>query len=487
LPVLVGTAISAVLTAVFAVSEGLGANALIVSVAVAATAAVAVRGTGRRLRPWTAVWALGGLFLAAVPLWHGDDWYYFFALAVALGAASLALTGGRTWWHVLTRPFAVLVLVPYGTAWVFRSLAAVLPRRRGSTAAAVRAIVVTAAVTAVFAALFAAADAVFAELLSGLAPAGGTGEFFVRLVFAALGTAFAAGAATAVFAPPRDDKAFWRAPAIPRPTITGRVEWALPLIVLDLVFLGFVIVQSVVLFGGNDALLDDADTTRAAYAREGFWQLWWVTLLTLAVIALAAYAIPRDRPGDRRLATALLAALIVPALVVGAAALYRTDAYIGDLGLNRTRLVMAGAELWMCAVLLLVLLALVWRAAVAALPRCTALAAVLTVAVIAAASPDAMVADQRVRLFERTGRIDLAYVRGLGVDAVPALDRLPEPYRSCALRDIARDLADHDRPWYATSLARDRAARILRDRPIDPLTDCRQAERTQPAPRDTRR
>lgn len=457
--VLVGTAVTALLAAVFAVSEGLGANALIVSVAGAVTAALGVR--GRRIRPWTLAWCAGGLFLVAVPLWHGDTWLLPLTLAVALGAASVALAGGRTWWQIATRPFAVLLLAPRGVLWVYRGLARVLPRWRGNVGAAFRAVVLTAAVTAVFAALFAAADAVFAELLSGLVPGD---ELVVRVFLAAVGAAFAAGAASVAFDPPRGG--LWRQPSLPRVPVQGRMEWAVPLVVLNVLFAGFAVVQAVVLFGGADGPLDDADTTRAEYAREGFWQLLWVTALTLLVIALVMYVVPRDRPADRRLAKRLVGALAVLALVVGAASLYRTDAYIDDFGLSRSRLVMAGAELWMCVVLVLVPVALAWRAVAAALPRTVAAAALVAVAVIAAASPDAMVADQRVSLYERTGRLNLEYVRGLGVDAVPALDRLPEPVRSCALREIAADLADDDPPWYATSLAREKAERILRDRPV---------------------
>lgn len=458
--VVVGTAVTALVAAVFAISEGLGANALLIAVAAAVTAGVAVR--GRRIRPWTLVWVVAGLFLVAMPLWHGDVWLHPVTLGVALAVASLALTGGRTWWHVLTRPFAVLVLAPRGLAWVYRGLGRVLPRRQGSAGAAVRAVLLTGAVTAVFAALFATADAVFAELLSGLAPDGG---LVVRISLAALGTALAAGAASVAFDPPQ-----WREPSVTRVAVQGRMEWALPLVVLNVLFAGFAGVQAVVLFGGVDGPLESADTSRAEYAREGFWQLLWVTVLTLLVIAVVMYVVPRDRQADRRLAKWLVGALGVLALVVGAASLYRTDAYIDDFGLSRSRLVMAGAELWMCVVLVCVLVALVWRAAAAALPRVTAAAAVVTVAVIAAASPDAMVADQRVSLYERTGRLDLQYVRGLGVDAVPALDRLPEPARSCALRDIADDL--DGRPWYATSLARERAERILRDRPVRADATC---------------
>ncbi|MFF3733537.1 hypothetical protein ACFYXM_25290 [Streptomyces sp. NPDC002476] len=68
--------------------------------------------------------------------------------------------------------------------------------------------------------------------------------------------------------------------------------------------------------------------------------------------------------------------------------------------------------------------------------------------------------------------IDIAYLRVLSADAVPAdavpaLDTRPEPLRSCALRDIERSLRSSDTPWYAMSLGEARAREILRERGTD--------------------
>ncbi|MEV4193247.1 hypothetical protein [Streptomyces toxytricini] len=49
---------------------------------------------------------------------------------------------------------------------------------------------------------------------------------------------------------------------------------------------------------------------------------------------------------------------------------------------------------------------------------------------------------------------------------MPALDRLPEPHRSCALRGIAEELEEQGRvPWYGMSLGVYRARQILDERP----------------------
>ena len=40
--------------------------------------------------------------------------------------------------------------------------------------------------------------------------------------------------------------------------------------------------------------------------------------------------------------------------------------------------------------------------------------------------------------YQATGKIDLDYLQGLSADAVPVLDTLPEPQRSCVLSSPQR-------------------------------------------------
>jgi hypothetical protein len=89
----------------------------------------------------------------------------------------------------------------------------------------------------------------------------------------------------------------------------------------------------------------------------------------------------------------------------------------------------------------------------------------------AAVNPDGVVADTVIQRFEKDGHLDGAYLAGLSDDAVPALNRLPEPERSCLIRAVTGGL-DHRRPepWYAYTVGYDRAAAILDLRPT--LQNC---------------
>jgi hypothetical protein len=82
-----------------------------------------------------------------------------------------------------------------------------------------------------------------------------------------------------------------------------------------------------------------------------------------------------------------------------------------------------------------------------------------------------MIAERNVDRYLETGRLDVAYLSGLSADAVPALTRLPEPLRVCALGQIAAELP-RDGLW-GTNLGRDRARRDLAGIPTTAsVTDC---------------
>jgi hypothetical protein len=78
---------------------------------------------------------------------------------------------------------------------------------------------------------------------------------------------------------------------------------------------------------------------------------------------------------------------------------------------------------------------------------------------LGAANPEHFIAEQNVERFQK---IDFWYLRALGPDAAPALAKLPEPYRSCALSWMIRDLRNNPDQWYSWNLSRAQAAELLR-------------------------
>ncbi len=448
--------VAAVLSMLF-LGDGLAINLLIVAIPAALAAYFASPKAGSRPGGWSLTWAVGGLALLIVPALRDAGWPSFLAVVSSVVLGSLALHGCRTWLGVILSPIGLFDAVWKGLVWGWRGM-----RERGSSergaGPAMRAAAMTAALLLVFGALFAGADAAFADRLGELIPDTSPAGVPVRLLLLVIGAVGALAAAHVAASPLR-----WDRLVVKPGRARGRMEWALPLIVLNVLFGAFNAVQLAVLFGGYDTVLDRTGLSYSAYARQGFWQLLLATLLTLLVIVFALRWAPRGGAKDRTLVRAVLGTLCAMTLVVVASAVRRMDMYVEAYGLTRLRISVVAVELWLGVIILLIMAAGIWGARW--LPRAVAASAAAGVLAFGLLSPDAMIAERNVHRYEVTGKLDLDYARQLSADAIPALDKLPEPQRSCAIKPIADDLGSERAPWYATSLGETRARRIIEKRP----------------------
>lgn len=401
------------------------------------------------------LWTVATVLLLSVGTVRAAGWLFVLCLLTAAVTASFAVTAGRSLPALALTSVAVPVAALRGLPWVARGVEVIARRQRGGPAGRIGAAAgVSVLLLLVFGALFASADAAFAALVGRVVPEmDGSGSARTLYVFATV-TLGLLGAAYLLAAPPR-------LTGLERPARTRlrRLEWTLPLIALNAMFLAFVAVQLTVLFGGSEHVLRTAGLTYAEYARRGFWQLLVVTALTLGVLALAARWAPRDTPRDRLLIRVLLGTLAALCLVIVASALFRMHTYEEAYGFTRLRVLVSACELWLGSVLVMVLAAGV-RMRANWLPQAAIGAGVASLIGLALLDPDHFIADRNVTRYYDTGRIDVAYLSGLSADAVPALDRLPEPLRSCALSDVAYDLAA-DHGWRAWNIGTDRARHAL--------------------------
>ncbi|MET8255956.1 DUF4173 domain-containing protein [Micromonospora sp. NPDC005205] len=422
--------------------------------------------TGAPGRAVQALWAAATVALVAVGTVRAAGWLFALCLLAAAVTGALAVTGGRS-------PLGMLVAVtlpPAATVralpWAVRGVRDTRPAGSGvGFGRILTSVAVSAVLLTLFGLLFSSADAVFAELVTGLLPdislPGVIGWTF-RLVVIGGGLL---GGAYLISRPP-DLEGLRPRPSRP----VHRLEWTLPLVLLDALFAAFVLVQLTVLFGGAGHVLRTAGLTYAEYARGGFWQLLAVTALTLLVIAVAARRASQATRADRLLVRVLLGTLTALSLVIVASALYRMQVYADAYGATRLRLVVATMELWLGLLFLLVGVAVV-RLRAEWLPRLVIGTAVLALLGLALVNPDRLIADRNVDRYLETGRLDVGYVSGLSADAVPALARLPDPMRICALTQLAAE-QPRDGLW-ATNLGRLRARAELDTIPLSrTLTYC---------------
>jgi hypothetical protein len=218
-------------------------------------------------------------------------------------------------------------------------------------------------------------------------------------------------------------------------------------------------------------VLDTAGLTYAEYARGGFGQLVVVTLLTLSVVAATVRWAPRATLRQRVTLRVLLGVLALLTLVIVASALYRLHLYEEAFGFTRLRLFMNAFELWLGTLVVLVLVAGV-RLRAAWLARAVVATAAVGLLTLGALNPDGFVAERNVDRYLATGKLDVYYLQGLSADAVPVVDRLPEPMRSCVLGGM-RAATWPTGGLGGWNVGRSRAADLLAARPVRGPAACR--------------
>ncbi|QMW65416.1 DUF4173 domain-containing protein [Mumia sp. ZJ1417] len=420
----------------------LGIGTFLVFVGVCGVVAVADE---RFRRPYHLVSATLSVLLLTPLFLLAAEWVSILCLLAAFAVGATALAGGRSVPGMAASMAAVPLAAVRGLPWLGRSLT-VAPGSR-TWAPIVRTVVLSAIAGAVFGALFASADAVFARWADALVPDLTLDDMPVRAFTGlALGGLTLAGVYVALN-PPRVERL-----AVPVGSpVVRRFEWLVPVSLVVGLFAVFVVAQLTVMFGGHDYLRRTTGLTYAEYVHQGFAQLTIATLLTLAVVALAARKAPRVTARDRLLLRMVLGALCLLTLVVVASALHRMSVYEEAYGFTQLRLLVSFFEGWLGVVVLLVLVAGI-RLSGRWVPRAALLTGAAALLAMAALNPDAYIAERNLDRYEATGKIDWYYLSDLSADATPVLADLPADLRGCVWVDAART-----GDWLEWNLGRARA------------------------------
>ena len=330
------------------------------------------------------------LALAAMPAIRDALWVVAADLSASILVGSVAVTGRARWAELAAGAVAALIRSVETPRLVTRTN--VETARLRGLAPVARGMLVGGLVVLPFGALFWSADSAFADL-AGSMPVPSLASLPERVAVFAFVLVLVGGLVLAGRRPPaladRDSR-----PA------HSNAEWAIPLALLDLLFLAFVVIQLTVLFGGNEHVLRTAGLTYAEYARRGFAELLVAAGLTLVVIAVAVRVAGAR---GRLLLRALLGVLCLLTLVILASALRRLDLYEDAYGFTRLRITAHAIGLWLGGIFLLVLLAGLTRHA-RWLPRTAAAFTGTALLVFSLANPDGLVAQSNVDRWRATGK-----------------------------------------------------------------------------------
>ncbi len=437
--VLLGAIAVGVLAAIVVPYRDHGLGSFLVLVA---AGAVLLGASKNRRDPFTLTAAALCLALAGVVVLRDAEWIAFLSVLTGGVLCAIGLVRGRTVPAFVVSWLAWPLAGLRGLPWLGRTVRVVTGL--GSGAALLRTTVLSVIGLTVFAVLFASADALFAEWVGAVVPDLGSEDFALRVFLAVFVAGVVLAGGYLALNPPAVD----RGPRTPRP-VAHRFEWLAPVLVVDGVFVLFLLAQAAVIFGGHDYLERTTGLTYAEYVHQGFGQLTVATALTLLVVWAATRKAPQETAADRAWIRGSLGVLCVATLVVVASALYRMSVYQDAYGFTRLRLLVDVFEGWLG---LLVLATMAGGLALKAawLPRFGLFSGAVLLLGLALLNPDAWIARQNLDRYEESGEVDWVYLTGLSDDAIPVLTDLPDDLEECAISFEGRG----DDDWLEWNLGR---------------------------------
>ncbi len=320
-------------------------------------------------------------------------------------------------------------------------------------------VLIAAPVLLVFASLFASADPVFKQGLDSVLSVDlsiATEHTFRTLVLGGLAAGYLRGLVV-----PRPDAV--ARPLVTQPTAATPIVTALVLV--NVLFFAFVVVQLRYFFGGAGRIDTVAGLTFAEYARSGFFELVGATALVGPMLLGGDWAVRGAAPaGQRHFRIAATVTLGLLAVVM-ASALERMRLYVAAFGLTEDRLY-ATAGMVLLAMLLGWLGWTVLRGRADRFAFGATLQGLAVLAGLHVLNPDAFILRHNLTRPAAEHPFDVAYATQLGADAAPLLLKaLPDlsPADACVAAKRLAEWSAAEKDWRTWNLSRARAARLGND------------------------
>ncbi len=259
------------------------------------------------------------------------------ALKIKINSAGIFHYSCAAVWSAISTVFSPFVLLLGDIKWK------TVPQKGWTKhlVAVLRGLAIAAPILLVFAALFMAADAVFQGIIErtfNIDPAILLSHVFLVGLFAWLSAGYLRGTLSEIYSSEqttvvkpqslsiteetKDTKAVsneiksetqarepektwdWRNfnnSVLPKFLTLGAIETGIVLGLINLLFLGFVIVQIPYLFGGMELVQTTPDFKLAEYARRGFGELVIVAALVLPILLFSHWLIRKDKPINEKI------------------------------------------------------------------------------------------------------------------------------------------------------------------------------------------
>ena len=237
------------------------------------------------------------------------------------------------------------------------------------------------------------------------------------------------------------------------------------LLFINTIYLIFTIIQFSYLYGGVTGALPSS-FTYAEYARRGFFELIFVTLINLSILLLfIKYKKALDKI-SKNIINIFLSLTLIFTLIMLFSSNYKLNLYESSYGYTNLR-IFVHLFLILLLVFFLITLIGIWRDNFP-LTKVLILTLLTMYTTLNFVNIERIVATENIKRFEQTAKIDFEYLTTLSYDAFPAIIKLTESNNK-GISNKAKEylhvkklkLSNENRFWYEFNYSKYRAKKLL--------------------------
>jgi len=234
------------------------------------------------------------------------------------------------------------------------------------------------------------------------------------------------------------------------------------LILINAVYVLFTIVQFKYFFSGT---LQE-DLTYAEYARKGFFELLFVTMINLSITIVVLTFGDRGKNGVRRLSQIMLTILVLSSAVMLSSAFLRLSMYEDAYGFTFTRVLVHSFMIFLVVIFTYTLVK-IWVEKLS-LFHFYFITSLIYYTAITVIDLDNIVVKQNMNRYEHSGKIDVHYLNSLSSTGVLGLIELYEKDKDISdlqtiLRERQKEASTENLPWQSYNLKREQVKEKLQE------------------------
>lgn len=237
------------------------------------------------------------------------------------------------------------------------------------------------------------------------------------------------------------------------------------LLILNVVYLIFTVIQFSYLYGGGSTVLPSS-LTYAEYARRGFFELVTVTVINFTIILCTMKFMKRENAKLEKCNNVFLSLLIIFTLNMLFSAHYKMSLYENSYGYTYLRVFV---HIFMVLLFILFIIALsgIWVRKIPVAKLCI-ISSLAMYVVINYINVDVFIVKKNIELYNKTQNLDVNYLANLSYDTLPYLVQFSLDDKSGKgsklkekLEDKRRDFLNKEYSWYEFNYSRYKGIKAL--------------------------